>query len=141
MSPLRIPSRISSSVSEPCSKNLSIKEDQEEIFNEELHEGDYVYVKPYEKYGTISSIKKDKYYVNLGQFAIEFKKNELSLAAKPEPKKKKEVRLSGYNPASHATLSLDLRGKRVEEVKELMDYLRYYIISFHLKILPVWFKT
>lgn len=102
-------------------KNLSIKEDQEEIFNEELHEGDYVYVKPYEKYGTISSIKKDKYYVNLGQFAIEFKKNELSLAAKPEPKKKKEVRLSGYNPASHATLSLDLRGKRVEEVKELMD--------------------
>ena len=102
-------------------KNLSVNDEQEEIFDEELHEGDYVYVKTYEKYGTISSIKKDKYYVNLGQFAIEFKKNELSLAAKPEPKKKKEVRLSGYNPASHATLSLDLRGKRVEEVKELMD--------------------
>ena len=101
--------------------NLSVKEEEEEIFNEDLHEGDYVYVKPYEKYGTISSIKKDKYYVNLGQFAIEFKKSELSLAAKPEQKKKKEARLSGYNPASHATLSLDLRGKRVEEVKELMD--------------------
>lgn len=102
-------------------KNLSVKDDTEEIFDEDLHVGDYVYVKTYEKYGSISSIKKDKYYVNLGQFAIEFKKNELSLAAKPEPKKKKEQRLSGYNPASHATLSLDLRGKRVEEVKELMD--------------------
>lgn len=102
-------------------KNLSVKEDTEEIFNEELHEGDYVYIKTYEKYGIISSIKKDKYYVNIGQFAMEFKKNELSLAAKPEPKKKKEQRLSGYNPSSHATLSLDLRGKRVEEVKELMD--------------------
>ena len=58
-------------------KNLSVNDEQEEIFDEELHEGDYVYVKTYEKYGTISSIKKDKYYVNLGQFAIEFKKNEL----------------------------------------------------------------
>ncbi len=102
-------------------KNLSVKDEVEEIFDEDLHVGDYVYVKTYEKYGTISSIKKDKYYVNLGQFAIEFKKNELSLAAKPVEKKKKEQRLSGYNPASHATLSLDLRGKRVEEVKELMD--------------------
>jgi DNA mismatch repair protein MutS2 len=102
-------------------KNLSVKDEVEEIFDEDLHVGDYVYVKTYEKYGTISSIKKDKYYVNLGQFAIEFKKNELSLAAKPVEKKKKEQRLSGYNPASHATLSLDLRGKRVEELKELMD--------------------
>ena len=102
-------------------KNLEVKEEAEEIFNEELHVGDYVYVKTYEKYGTISSIKKDKYYVNLGQFAIEFKKNEIALAAKPVEKKKREQRLSGYNPASHASLSLDLRGKRVEEVKELMD--------------------
>ena len=102
-------------------KNLEVKDDQEEIFDEELHVGDYVYVKPYEKYGSISDIKKGKYYVNLGQFAIEFKKNELQLAAKPEPKKKRELKLSGYNPASHATLSLDLRGKRVEEVAYLMD--------------------
>ena len=26
-----------------------------------------------------------------------------------------------YNPSSHASLSLDLRGKRYEEVKDLMD--------------------
>ena len=99
---------------------LDVKEVEEEVIDE-FNVGDYVYVKSYEKYGTISDIKKNKYYVNLGQFSMEFKKNELRRAAKPEVKVKKQERLSGYNPASHATLSLDLRGKRVEDVNFLMD--------------------
>ena len=100
---------------------LNVEENTEEVFEDELHVGDYVLVKEYEKYGTITEIKKDKYYVNLGQFKMGFKKNELRLSAKPEKKPEKKVRLSGYNPTSHASLSLDLRGKRVEEVDFLMD--------------------
>lgn len=102
-------------------RGLDVNIEQEELFEEELHEGDFVYVKTYQKYGTIAKIKKDKYTVNIGQFAIDFTKSELQLAAKPEKKPEKKTRLSGYNPASHAQLSLDLRGKRYEDVKYLMD--------------------
>ena len=102
-------------------RSLDVKNDDEAIFNDELNVGDYVYIKSYQKYGTINKIKNDKYYVNIGQFQMEFKKSELTLSAKPIEKPKKETRMSGYNPSSHATLSLDLRGKRYEEVKTLMD--------------------
>ncbi|MBQ9124956.1 MAG: Smr/MutS family protein, partial [Acholeplasmatales bacterium] len=102
-------------------RNLDIKHEQEEIFDYEFKVGDFVYVKSYEKYGTISKIKKDKYSINIGQFSMDFKKSELTLAAKPKESKPKQTRLSGYNPASHAKLSLDLRGKRYEEVDYLMD--------------------
>ena len=102
-------------------RSLDVKDEDEAIFNDELHEGDYVYIKSYQKYGTIKKIKNDKYFVNIGQFQMEFKKSELTLSAKPVEKPKKETRMSGYNPASHASLSLDLRGKRYEEVKTLMD--------------------
>ena len=97
------------------------KYNDEAIFEEEFKEGDYVYVKTYEKYGSIRKISKGKYTVTIGQFDIDFKKTELTHAEKPKEKKKKEPRMSGYNPASHASLSLDLRGKRVEEVDYLMD--------------------
>ncbi len=102
-------------------RSLEVNHESEELFNEELHEGDFVYVKTYQKYGTIAKIKKDKYIVNIGQFGMEFKKSELQLAAKPEKKPEKKTRLSGYNPSSHAQLSLDLRGKRYEDVAYLMD--------------------
>lgn len=95
--------------------------DTEDLENYEFQVGDYVFIKSYEKYGTISAKRKDKFVVNVGQFAMEFSASELKLSAKPKPKPQKETKLSGYNPASHASLSLDLRGKRYEEVKPLMD--------------------
>lgn len=101
-------------------RSIDVKEEFEED-SYEFQIGDFVFVKSYEKYGTISKIKKDKYTVNIGQFAMDFKKQELQLSAKPQEKPKKVTKLSGYNPASHATLSLDLRGKRYEEVNYLMD--------------------
>ena len=52
---------------------------------------------------------------------MDFKRSELQLSAKPVEKPKKQTRMSGYNPTSHASLSLDLRGKRYDEVKRLMD--------------------
>lgn len=102
-------------------RNLDVDTNDEDIFQDELHVGDFVFVKSYEKYGTISKIKKGRYTVNIGQFAMDFDKSELRLSAKPQAKPKKETKLSGYNPASHAQLSLDLRGKRYEEVDYLMD--------------------
>lgn len=102
-------------------KNLNVEANDLNLFDEELVVGDYVYIKPYEKNGTITKIKKDKYTVQMGQFSMDFAKTDLTKAAKPKEKAVKQTRMSGYNPASHASLSLDLRGKRYEEVKELMD--------------------
>ena len=102
-------------------RSLDVKNDEEAIFDENINVGDYVYIKSYQKYGTVRKAKGEKFIVSVGQFEMEFKKNELTLAEKPKEKPKKETRLSGYNPSSHATLSLDLRGKRYEEVKTLMD--------------------
>lgn len=102
-------------------RNINVKDEEENVFDEELVVGDYVYVKTYDKNGTIIKIKKDKYSVNIGQFTMDFTKKELIKAQKPQEKKKRETRMSGYNPASHAALSLDLRGKRYEEVNYLMD--------------------
>ena len=66
-------------------------------------------------------IKKDKYSVQMGQFTMDFNKSDLIKAVKPKEKEVKQTRMSGYNPASHVGLSLDLRGKRYEEVEFLMD--------------------
>lgn len=87
----------------------------------DFKEGDYVLVIQYQKNGVISKVKNGKYTVNLGQFAMDFDKSELQIAKKPKEKEEKKTRMSGYNPASNARLSLDLRGKRYEEVVPLLD--------------------
>lgn len=102
-------------------KQLNNNANEEELFAEELNIGDYVFIKSYNQYGTITRIKKDKYSVQMGQFSIDFAKSDLLKSAKPVQKVQKRTNMSGYNPASHASLSLDLRGKRYEEVKDLMD--------------------
>lgn len=89
--------------------------------NYEFKEGDYVLVIQYQKHGIISKIKGKLYTVNLGQFSMDFTKDELQIAKKPQEKEEKKTRLSGYNPARSAKMSLDLRGKRYEEVNYLLD--------------------
>ena len=110
-------------------KNLNIS--SETIINdEELNVGDYVYIKPYEKNGTIIRINKDKYTVTMGQFTIDFSKNDLIKDVKPKERIKPKTNYNGFNSFSKVGLSLDLRGKRYEEVKELIDnYLDQAILS------------
>lgn len=102
-------------------RNMKVDEKDNILFDEELVVGDYVFIKSFEKNGTITKIKKDKYSVQMGQFTMDFNKNDLIKAVKPKEKIVKQTRMSGYNPASHVGLSLDLRGKRYEEVEFLMD--------------------
>lgn len=102
-------------------RNLSISENDNVLFDEEIKIGDYVFIKSFEKNGTVTKIKKDKYSVQMGQFTMDFNKSDLIKAVKPQEKQVKQTRLSGYSPTSHIGLSLDLRGKRYEEVEFLMD--------------------
>lgn len=102
-------------------RNLKVDAKDEVLFDEPLSVNDYVYIKPYEKNGTITKIKKDIYTVQMGQFSMDFSKKDLVKAAKPKDKPIKQIRMSGYHPSASASLSLDLRGKRFEEVEYLMD--------------------
>lgn len=102
-------------------RNLNVKAEDNITFDDKLEIGDYVFVKPYEKYGDIIKIKGNKYTVKFGMFELEFKRNDLEKAVRPVTKPQKPKKITGYNPASHASLSLDLRGKRYEEVKPLLD--------------------
>lgn len=102
-------------------KNLSVDAENPLLFEDELAIGDYVFIKPYNQNGSIIKIKKDKFSVQMGQFSMDFARCDLIKAPKPKDKKIRETRLSGYNPSAHVSLSLDLRGKRYEEVKDLMD--------------------
>lgn len=101
--------------------SLEVKEDSENIFKTKLEIGDYVLIKSYNKYGYITKVKKGRFEVNLGQFTMDFKETELVKAVAPVKKVEKRPLRSGYNSVSGASMSLDLRGKRYEEVKELLD--------------------
>ena len=102
-------------------RNMKVDEKDNVLFDEEISVGDYVFIKSFEKNGTVVKIKKDKYSVQMGQFTMDFNKSDLIKAVKPKEKVVKQTRMSGYNPASHVGLSLDLRGKRYEEVEFLME--------------------
>lgn len=100
---------------------LGVSMNEENIFSDELAVGDFVLIKTYNKTGVIKKIQKDKYEVNFGQFTMEFKKKDLVKTTKPKTKEKPKVIYSGYNNVSGAAMSLDLRGKRYEEVKDLVE--------------------
>lgn len=111
-------------------RNLNVETENEEANLEKFNVGDYVLVIPYQKYGTISKINKDLYEVKLGLFSMEFTKKDLRLSAKPKEKEEKKTKMSGYNVTSNIEMSLDLRGKRVEEVKFLLeDYIDKAILA------------
>ena len=102
--------------------NLVVLKTNETIFNEELKVNDFVKIIPYNQVGKILAINKNKYKVNFGGFTMDFKKDDLIKTTISEPKKEvKKTKLNGYNRVSGASLSLDLRGKRYEEIKDLVE--------------------
>ena len=102
--------------------NLEVLKTNETIFNEELKVNDFVKIIPYNQVGKILAINKNKYKVNFGGFTMDFKKDDLIKTTISEPKKEvKKTKLNGYNRVSGASLSLDLRGKRYEEIKDLVE--------------------
>lgn len=101
--------------------NLDVKAKEEQLFNEELKVNDYVFIKSYEKTGIITKVKKNRYEVNFGMFTMDFKRDDLVKTVKPKEKKEPKRQVSGYNSVSGASFKLDLRGKRYEEVKDLVE--------------------
>lgn len=101
-------------------RNLSKKDIETKLFDEKLVVGDFVSIPSYGKDGIITNIRKDRYEVQVGQFTMTFKKNELTKTKAPV--KKKAVKPTGTRSVSSAPkLELDLRGYRYEEVASEID--------------------
>lgn len=93
---------------------------------ETIHEfviGEEVLVKAWNQIGKINRINKDNYEVQMGQFAMTFKKNDLAVfkgeGNKPKTVKKKPS--TGTIPKREGKLECDLRGFRYEEVKPELE--------------------
>jgi DNA mismatch repair protein MutS2 len=105
-------------------KARSIEIKKEEPKNlEALNVGDYVSIPSYSTSGTINSIKKDKYEVQVGQFKMMFKREELVLEHK-KPKESNKIErkkpITTLNTEARP-MKLDLRGYRYEEVAPALD--------------------
>ena len=86
--------------------------------------GDHVFIMSYQQTGVIVEIKGDEYLIDLGPFTLNFKKHDLKLTAAPRQEKKTRTpRKKGFSqtPQAQASLELDLRGVRYEEVAPLID--------------------
>ena len=96
-------------------------------FEYSLNVGDSVLIVPYQKTGEIVEIKKDKYLVSFLNFKMLFEKNELRPNAKkeiiktPNLKKYNTQNLDDINTNYKNIIELDLRGKRYNEVYDLID--------------------
>ena len=104
--------------------NQSVDPDLSYRMNDEILVGDDVFIIPYQQYGQVKAIKGDDYQVIFGKFDLSFRQGDLrkeqpknSYAKTPRPKKV-DV---GSTPEKKASLELDLRGYRFEEVKEALD--------------------
>lgn len=109
---------------------VSSKVKKDVIYDEEqvLKLKDKVYIKSYQQYGEIVEINKDKYRVVFGLFDLWFKNSDLKLVEEVKKQSKKVVtktrntKTTGTTDVTReATLRLDLRGYRYEEVHEAID--------------------
>lgn len=103
-------------------RSLEVELDEKMVAHE-FSVGEEVYVKGWQRNGKITKINKNKYSVLVGNFEIEFTKNELGIAKDlPKPKQtiKKKAPESQPN-ARQAKLECDLRGFRYDEVAPELD--------------------
>lgn len=101
---------------------VEIKKEPENNVKYDFKPGDDVYIIDYDQYGVINKqIKKDLFSVSIGNIVANFKQNELKLV---KPKKLSEHEHSknvSFTKKSSVKLTLDLRGCRYEEAKDLLD--------------------
>ena len=95
----------------------------EESLTFDFKVGDEVYVKGWQRNGRITKINKDRYEVLVGNFTVEFTKNELGIAkntTKPTVVTKRK-KTANEPKIRSAKLECDLRGFRYEEVAPELD--------------------
>ncbi len=100
--------------------------DEQYVEDHELKIGDDVFILSYQQYGKIIHIKENMVDVSFGNFDLSFKRSDLRKVQPKTAKKKKTSQGKGKvliseTPKTAASLELDLRGFRYEEVDEAME--------------------
>lgn len=82
-----------------------------------------VYIKSYQQYGKVLSVKDDTILVKFGIFELNFKAKDLTLVSEStKPKKVLKKRSANIDQVTKkGLLTIDLRGFRYEEVNEELD--------------------
>lgn len=104
-------------------RSLEVEQDEKMIAHE-FTVGEEVFVKGWQRNGRITKINKGKYEVLIGNFRVEFTKNELGIAQnvqKPKNVTKKTPSVNNTPNIRQAKLECDLRGFRYEEVAHELD--------------------
>ena len=84
--------------------------------------GDDVYIKSYDQYGVIQRFIKDgKYEVAIGNMTLTLRRDEFRAVKQVVEKKPAKSDVSFSKSRANISLTLDLRGKRYEEAKDLLD--------------------
>ncbi len=108
---------------EPKKNNLSIND---------IKVGDRVYLKDYDQYGNITRIRKDKSIdVAIGNISVNVEINEIELSLKAEKQEINNIIIERSDTGNkRISLSLDLRGIRVNDAKEMLEkYIDDLILS------------
>ena len=101
---------------------VEIKKEVENNVLYDFKHGDDVYIIPYDQYGVIEKqIKKDLFSVSIGNIVANFKQNELKLVKPKKVKEQEHSKNVSVSKKSSVKLTLDLRGCRYEEAKDLLD--------------------
>lgn len=115
-----------------------IDKTNEKVYDEDIKVGDIVFIRSFNKSGEVKKISGTKYDVQVGRFTMSFNKNELSLEKakstakiKPVLKPKKSVVTTS---TSSASMKLDLRGYRYEDVHDALDKFidQAYLANMHM---------
>ena len=105
--------------------NQNIEEENLYIDEYALNVGDDVFILPYQQYGKVILMKDNEYEVSFGNFDLSFKRSDLRKEQPKTDKKnvvqKKSKSSSNELPKSVASLELDLRGFRYEEVAHALE--------------------
>ena len=100
----------------------TIKEEPQNNVYYDFKQGDDVYIIDYDQYGTINKqIKKDLFSVSIGNIVANFKRNELKLVKPKNLTEQEHSKNVSFTKKSSVKLTLDLRGCRYEEAKDLLD--------------------
>ena len=103
--------------------NLTALKKDDNLFDDKIVVGDYVYIKSYQTTGEVLKIKGDKYTVRVGKFEMSFNRNEISFDSHRKIEAKKPAKKPSVlvTKTSSAKMTLDLRGYRYDEVKPAVE--------------------
>lgn len=107
-------------------KNINPEIDDDEVKNtndfEKIEIGQDVYIKAYDQYGTVQKIFKDgSFEVAIGNMKLTLEKSDIKIVKKVKVEKPKETGVSFSKSKVNVSMTLDLRGKRYEEARDLLD--------------------